>query len=235
MRTMDAPLQVPATRVDWTQIDTVLLDMDGTLLDLSFDNWFWQSHVPHAYARLHGLSPTEAQEQLRPRFAAAQGTLDWYCIDYWSGQLGLDVRALKHEVRDRVDWLPGAAQFLGYLARSGKRRILVTNAHPQTLAIKDARVSLARWLDELHSTHSYGLPKESKGFWPRLAARVPFDPQRTLFIDDSLPVLLAAREFGIRWLRAIRRPDQSQPARDTGEFAGVDSIAELIDEHATAG
>jgi len=235
MAAMEAPLQVPAARVDWTEIDTVLLDMDGTLLDLKFDNWFWQSHVPRAYARLHGLTPAQSQERLRPRFAAAQGTLDWYCIDYWSRELGLDVRALKHDVRDQVEWLPGATEFLASLARSGKRRILVTNAHPQTLAIKDARVSLAGWLDEVHSTHSYGLPKEVPEFWPRLAARVRFDPQRTLFIDDSLPVLAAARAFGIRWLRAIRRPDQGRPARDTGEFAGVDSIAELIDDRPTAG
>ena len=235
MATMDNPLQVPAARVDWTQIDTVLLDMDGTLLDLRFDNWFWQTHVPDAYARRHGLTALEAQQQLQPRFSAAQGTLDWYCIDYWSQQLGLDIRALKHDVRDQVDWLPGAADFLTHLAASGKRRILVTNAHPQTLAIKDARVSLARWLDELHSTHSFGLPKESQAFWPRLAARVPFDPQRTLFVDDSLPVLSAARAFGIRWLRAIRRPDLGRPARDTGDFAGVDSIAELIGDRTSGG
>ncbi len=35
--------------IDWDNIDTVLLDMDGTLLDLGFDNWFWQPHVPEQY------------------------------------------------------------------------------------------------------------------------------------------------------------------------------------------
>ena len=32
--------------IDWTRIDTILLDMDGTLLDLGFDNFFWREHVP---------------------------------------------------------------------------------------------------------------------------------------------------------------------------------------------
>ena len=225
MGRMDVPAPAP---LPWAQIDTVLLDMDGTLLDLRFDNWFWQTHVPGVYAARHGLSHDAAGALLRPRFAAAQGTLDWYCIDHWSRELGLDIRAMKRDVRDRVELLPGAGEFLDHLVRSGKRRILVTNAHPETLAIKLARVPLGRWLEELHSTHEYGAPKETADFWPRLAARVPFDPARTLFVDDSLPVLRAARDYGIRWLRAIRRPDRGQPARDTADFHGVDSIAELV-------
>ncbi|MCP4043692.1 MAG: haloacid dehalogenase, partial [Gammaproteobacteria bacterium] len=32
--------------INWNSIHTVLLDMDGTLLDLHFDNQFWLEHVP---------------------------------------------------------------------------------------------------------------------------------------------------------------------------------------------
>ena len=32
-------------------VDTVLLDMDGTLLDLAFDNYFWQKLVPETWGR----------------------------------------------------------------------------------------------------------------------------------------------------------------------------------------
>jgi putative hydrolase of the HAD superfamily len=46
-----------AAAIDWSRIDTVLLDMDGTLLDLRFDNWFWQELIPSRYAAAHGLSP----------------------------------------------------------------------------------------------------------------------------------------------------------------------------------
>jgi 5'-nucleotidase len=34
--------------LDWNNIDTVLLDMDGTLLDLAFDSQFWLQDVPQA-------------------------------------------------------------------------------------------------------------------------------------------------------------------------------------------
>ena len=218
----------PATPLPWDQIDTVLLDMDGTLLDLRFDNWFWQEHLPTVYAAAHQLEPEAALALLMPRFAAARGRLDWYCIDYWSRELGLDIPAIKRGVREQVAWIPGAEAFLVRLRALGKRRVLVTNAHPETLAIKDEHVDLIGHLDAVYSTHPFGAPKEDPAFWPRLAAAAPFDPARTLFVDDSLPVLAAAHDYGIAWLRAIRRPDSGRPARDTAGFVGVDSVAELL-------
>ena len=217
-----------AIAVDWDAVDTVLLDMDGTLLDLRFDNWFWLEHVPAAWGRERGLAAGAALAALAPRFAAARGTLAWYCIDHWSCELGLDIRALKRGVREQVAWIPGAEQFLARLATLGKRRALVTNAHPETLAIKDGHADLAGHLDAVYSTHAFGAPKETEAFWPRLQAVERFDPARTLVVDDTLPVLAAARGFRIRWLRAIRRPDSGQPPRDTGDFVGVDSVAELL-------
>lgn len=39
---------------NWKTIDTVLLDMDGTLLDLHFDNHFWLSLVPQEFKQATG-------------------------------------------------------------------------------------------------------------------------------------------------------------------------------------
>jgi len=126
--------------VDWSAIDTVLLDMDGTLLDLRFDNWFWQDHIPALWARRHAIPLDDARAVLAPRFEAAVGTIDWYCIDHWSRQLDLDVGAIKRAAASEVRFLPGAEDFLARLGAAGKRRVLVTNAHPETLAIKNARI-----------------------------------------------------------------------------------------------
>jgi 5'-nucleotidase len=223
MKTMDASFAV-----DWSGIDTVLLDMDGTLLDLRFDNWFWQDLIPAHYARANGLTAERTREVLRPKFLASMGTLDWYCIDYWSRELALDIEAIKRGVHEQVRFLPGALEFLGALKRLGKRRVLLTNAHPTTLAIKNERVDLQRHLEISYSTHPFGAPKEDAQFWPRFHAQEPFDPQRTLFIDDSLPVLSAARDFGIRHLRAVRHPDSGRGAKDTKEFIGIDAVAQLL-------
>ena len=214
--------------IDWSAIDTVLLDLDGTLLDLRFDNWFWSEFIPSHYGAVHGLSPLESGKVLKARFRAARGTLQWYCIDHWSRELGLDIANLKRSELQRVGYLPGAEQFLKRLAALGKRRLLVTNAHPTTLALKNERVAVMAHFDACYSTHGFAVPKESAAFWPRLQAREPFILQRTLFVDDSLAVLHAARAFGIGWLRAIRRPDSGQAAQDTDVYAAVDGIGELL-------
>jgi 5'-nucleotidase len=214
--------------LDWSAIDTVLLDMDGTLLDLRFDNWFWQELIPRRYAALHGLTAAETQGLLAPKFVEVKGTLQWYCIEYWTRELNLDIGSIKREALARVGFLPGAEEFLGKLKASGKRRVLVTNAHPSTLGIKNEQVALTQYFDACYSTHSFSYPKEDAEFWPRLAAQERFAAARTLFVDDSLPVLNAARDFGIGWLRAIRRPDSSLPPQSTGDFAAVDRVADLM-------
>ena len=213
---------------DWQQIDTVLLDMDGTLLDLHFDNHFWLEYVPARYAAKHDMPYDEAKTYCMSRYETVLGTLDWYCIDHWSEQLGLDIGLLKAEVDYLIAVLPHVTDFLDLLATAGKRRVLVTNAHQKSLALKMDRTRLHDRLDALVSSHEIGVAKEHADFWPRLREREPFDPQRTLFVDDSLSVLRAARDYGIANLLAIRYPDRRQPIRDVDEFPAVVGFEELI-------
>jgi 5'-nucleotidase len=213
---------------DWERIETVLLDLDGTLLDLAFDNFFWRTRVPQAWAQARNLSPEQASQQLQPRFRAREGTLEWYCVDYWSRELELDIAALKHLDAPQIRWLPGACEFLGRVRALGKRLVLVTNAHPTTLAIKDARTQVISHFDAGFSSHAFGAPKEQAQFWRELAKVERFDPQRSLFVDDSLPVLRAAREAGIGLIYAVQRPDSSGPARLQSEFPAVDAVADLL-------
>ncbi len=220
---MDAP-----AAVDWEGVDTVLLDMDGTLLDLRFDNWFWLTFVPSRYAAAQGISEAEAQRRLAPKFKGVAHTLQWYCIDYWTRELELDIPALKRETLPRVEFLPGAEAFLRKLRLSGKRVVLVTNSHPTTLAIKNERVALTQYFDACYSSQPFEAPKEDAAFWPRLAAHEEFSRQRTLFIDDSLRVLECARQYGIAHLRAVRRPDSGAPPQATADFAAIEGVAELL-------
>ena len=214
---------------DWTAVETVCLDMDGTVLDLRFDNLFWLEALPRRWGELHGLDAAEAWRQLAPRFAAKRGTLDWYCIDHWSEELGFDVAALKLELRDHIRYLPGAEAFLDRLRATGRRVLLTTNAHPISLGIKNARTGLERHFDELVSSHEFGVPKESPEFWARLELGHGVRPSTTLFVDDSVPVLAAARASGVRWVCQVLRPDSTRPAHPPEDgVPGVESIAELL-------
>jgi putative hydrolase of the HAD superfamily len=220
-------VQGSARPPDWSAIDTVLLDMDGTLLDLGYDKRFWEEQLPRRFAEARGLAPEEARRLMRPIFESTAGTLDWYCIEYWSRALEFDISALKRQTRHEIGWLPDARAFLERVRASGRRLALVTNAHPEILAIKDAQLGIRRRFDAVYSAHDFGEPKENPAFWPRLAARERFDAARTLFADDNAAVLGAARDHGIRWLYAVRRPVHRAPARSANGFAGVESVMEL--------
>jgi HAD superfamily hydrolase (TIGR01509 family) len=214
--------------VPWAGIDTVLLDMDGTLLDLEFDNYFWLQAVPERYARDRGLSFERACEILRPMFAAKEGTLDWYCTDYWSRQLEFDIAALKYELRERVRFLPGAEHFLRTLKDSGLRTVLVTNAHRDSLRVKANQTGLLEYMSGAISSHRYGAPKEDLRFWHSLQDEIRFDRERTLFVDDSLAVLRAARRYGVRHVVAVTHPDTTLERRIVQEFPSVHAVVELL-------
>ncbi len=218
----------PGAGLDWNAVDTVLLDMDGTLLDLHFDNHFWQVHVPGKFAEMHGLDPVEAHAECFRRYNAKAGTLDWYCVDYWTEQLQLDIVQLKHELAHLIAVHPDVPEFLDALRRIGKRVVLVTNAHRKSLSLKMANTGLSTRFDAMHVSHDYGHAKEDPAFWQALNGGEPYDPARTLLVDDSLPVLRAAREYGIAHLRAVLRPDTRQPDKDVGEFAAIRRFSEIM-------
>lgn len=215
-------------QVQWPEIEHVLLDMDGTVLDLAFDNRFWRELVPARYAEKHGLTLEIAQAKLNPLFRAQQGTLNWYCLDYWSQVTALDLIALKQEVRHWIVPLDGSADFLRELKASGRQIWLATNAHRESWAVKLRHTGLEEFFHRIVCSHDFGAPKEDERFWPRVSAAHPFNRARALFVDDNVSMLRTARDFGIRQLLAIRRPDTTQPAREVTEFPSVEKLADLL-------
>ena len=214
--------------IDWTLIDTVLLDMDGTLLDLHFDNHFWLTHLPRRYAEHHGCSLPEAQQILTQLSKSLYGTLDWYCLDFWSARIDMDIEALKREVRHLIRFRPGTLQFLAFLQQQSKRTLLVTNAHPKALQLKLDASGLDHHLPQRISSHDLQLAKENAGFWQRLRLHADLDYTRTLFIDDSLDVLRRARAEGLPHTLQILQPDTTQAPRAASEFPGVLHFEELL-------
>lgn len=213
--------------IDWSRLKTVLLDMDGTLLDLHFDNHFWLVHLPRRYAEIRGIGEEEARRYLMQMIDREKGSLNWYCLDYWSERLSLDIRMLKEEIRDRIAFRPHVQEFLQQLREQGLKTVIVTNAHQGSLSLKLETVGLAPLVDVIHSTHSFGKPKEDPSFWSDLQAVEPFELSDTLLVDDSIPVLESARRFGFEHLLAILAPDSQQPPRTAPDFVGIHHFDEV--------
>lgn len=216
--------------IDWNKIQTVFLDMDGTLLDLHYDNHFWLTHVPQRYAERHGMALAEAHADLSVRYQRVAGTMQWYCVDYWTQELALDIEKLKAEVDHLIGVHPHVTEFLPALRASGKRVTLVTNAHFKSLSLKMRRTGLNEYFDAIICAHDLGMPKEQSGFWEKLQTLESYTPETTLLVDDSLPVLRSARDYGIAHLLAVHRPDSKQPSKNVEEFEAISSFRDIMPE-----
>ena len=207
--------------------DTLMLDMDGTLLDLAYDNYMWMEHIPAEYARKHEVSEEHARDHLYAAFERIEGKLDWYCLDHWSNELDLDVVALHREQNGRIGFLPGARNFLQTVSDHHVRVLLVTNSHQHTLDIKAEVTDIVDYFDGVHTSHSLGAAKEDQPFWEALKDRESFDPARTVFIDDNVAVLQSARDFGVEMLLHITRPDTRREPRSHDNFVGIEGVGDL--------
>ena len=218
------------SKLAWKNIHTVLLDMDGTLLDLHFDNHFWLEHLPKKLAEKHNISLQAAKEIMATETEEVMGTLNWYCLDFWAEKLDIDIVEAKREIEHLISMREDSLPFIDALKASGREVILVTNAHPDSLSLKVEHTQLDLHIDQLISTHEFAVTKESQILWQNLQLKLGFNPQNTLFVDDSLGILKAAKDFGIRHLLAVSNPDSQQPIRHITEFPAVQDYRYLLDD-----
>ena len=125
-------------------------------------------------------------------------------------------------MRDQVE------PFLQQLRASEKEIILFTNAHEDTVALKMEKTGLAPAFDQTITSHSLGHAKEVKLAWEVLGARYDFDPEKSLFIDDSFAVLDSARAYGVAHLLGIKQPDSEGAPLSHPHYTLLDSFTQIM-------
>ncbi|MCP4986131.1 MAG: GMP/IMP nucleotidase [Colwellia sp.] len=217
-------------KINWSEISTVLIDMDGTILDLHFDNHFWLEYLPLRYSEKMSISIEAAKTKLKNDYLAVVGTIEWYCLDYWAERTQMPIKELKREIQHLIQLRSDAKNFLLALKASGRDVILVTNAHPDALSLKIERTQLDQYFDVLYSTHEFGVTKESQLLWQRLQDKQGFDCEKTLFIDDSLEILQSAKQYGIKHLLAVANPDSKKIANIIEDFEAITDFNLLAEQ-----
>jgi 5'-nucleotidase len=223
----EAQKQIPPN-FSWDRIDTVFLDMDGTLLDKYYDDYFWEHYVPEVYAAKNHVDIADARELLLQTYKSVESTLQWTDLDYWSDRLGLDIVALKKEISHLVNAHPHIIDYFEYMHRLGKKLYLVTNAHPKTLEVKMKQVNIDRWFERLVCSQEVGAAKEQPEFWHKLQQILPYDKERTLFADDTEKVLHSAEKFGIQHLIHIAKPSSRLPVQFSAHYQSIENFKELL-------
>ncbi len=213
----------------WNDITWVLLDMDGTLLDKHFDDYFWETLVPEEYARRQGMELALARDLVFARYQREEGTLNWTDIDFWSRELDLDIPALKEGIRHLIEVHPDTEDFLKFLRLKQKKVALVTNAHYKTISLKMNHTGLVGYFDEVVSSFDLGTPKEEVRFWEVLQEKLGFDPAQVLLVDDNAEALAAARAFGIRYPYFKAKSSSRQEAESHPDFPSIASFYEVME------
>ena len=214
--------------LDWQEIETVLLDMDGTILDLHFDDHFWLEHLPKRYSENTNISIAEAKTELASYYHEVAGTIKWYCLDYWAEKTKLPITELKKEVQHLISLRADAVDFLQALKAANKDIVLVTNAHPDSLSLKIERTQLDQYFNTLYSTHQFGVTKEFQLLWQKLQNQHGFSLEKTLFIDDSEAILQSAKTYGFTHLLAVANPDSKKAQNSINEFRAFTDFRALI-------
>lgn len=227
MKQPDPPRQI-LPDFSWSEIDTVLLDMDGTLLDSYFDDFFWEEYVPRIFAEENNLSSEEARKELLKRYRRVEKTLQWSNVDYWSEQLGLDIPELKCKIDHLIQVHPYVTDFLAFVQEHQKELLLVTNAHSKTLEIKLRKTAIGNYFSKIIPSHDIGEAKEQPLFWSKLQDLLGFDRDRTVLVDDNANVLSAADEFGLKHLIFVAKPSSRRPVSFSAEFPSITYFKELI-------
>jgi len=212
----------------WSEIDTVLLDMDGTLLDKHFDDYFWEQYLPEHYSLVHDISVEAAKKELLARYHKVQSTLDWADLDFWSRELGLDLQELKMRINHLIGVHPYVLEFFEFCLKSRKKLYLITNAHSQSLAIKLQKTAIGPWFDRIVCASEVGAAKEELVFWERLESMLGYDRKRTVLVDDTEKVLFTARDHGLGYLLFVARPSSRQRVQYSCNFPSIEYFKELL-------
>jgi len=211
------------------EVDLVLLDMDGTLLDLHYDSHFWLEFIPKQYAVVHGQEAKQAKSHVYAQYEKVYGTLPFYCYDHWCNTLGLDIHQLQHQHKYKIQWREDSLWFLKQLKKMNKKIIILTNAHPSGIALKDKQTELLSYVDLTISSHDIGQAKESECFWNAVKKTLKSDFSRAIFIDDSEKILHSAKSAGVDYVIGINKPDSEKPAQLMQNFSTICRFEEFFE------
>jgi len=203
----------------------MLVDMDGVILDNTYDNNFWQNQIPGVISKNKNISFEDAKRLAVQIFNYKKNTKDWYDVDYWSNMLNVDIEAEKRSSIsfDRIQLYEGVTETLNKL-KNNFILILITNAHRKTLNIKLEKYDLNPYFENMICAHELHYVKENIQLWYMLKSRFKLDYTKTLLIEDTINNIKVGLSAGIS--QAVYLGDESY--EDSKKILKLSSINDIF-------
>jgi putative hydrolase of the HAD superfamily len=212
-----------------TNVSDILLDIDGVLLDQSFDNLFWGELVPLELSTVQNISIENAKNEIYETAEKVKGTMPWYELEFWESKYNLDLIKVATNNCSKIAFLPRSEETLKKLADLDKRIILMTNCDRRLLNVKASIVPFMKYVDGCVSCVEIGAVKESQDFWGPAFELFNIDTEKSLFADDNINVVNSAIQAGIFNSFQVLEPtsDGSVINKPNSNFT-IKNIGELI-------
>jgi HAD superfamily hydrolase (TIGR01509 family) len=202
-----------------TDIDAVLFDMDGTLVDsehmtrLEVDGWlaergFDGSTVPDE--RLHGVTWDQIAADLQEQFGVpcTGSELDARCEHLWA--------------TSPPEPMPGVIDALRACKKAGLKLSIATSANRATAEVLAARDGFSGIFDAIVTADDIQRSKPDPQIFEVAAARLGVDPARCLVFEDSLAGLRAAKAAGMTAIAILLRCAHPPTARAIADRSIID-------------
>ena len=179
-------------------IDAVIFDLDGTLVD---SMWMWREidieylagfgiELPDdLQSCIEGMSFTETAVYFRERFGITDDIED---IKKCWNEMAWDMYA------HRVGLKPGVGDFLKKLKKSGIRTGIASSNSVELVETVLNALNIRDYFDEIHTSCEVEHGKPFPDIFLLTAERLHVSPARCLVFEDILPGIEAARAAGMK-------------------------------------
>ena len=201
----------------------ILLDLDGVILNQSYDKKFWQSWLPEHVASQTNKGIEETQVEIQLKIDSQKGTLNWYDLNYWDDLLDVDCLEIIKKHEEKCSFLDGSLAALQRLSTLKNPRYLLTNGDPRLQEYKAETLNFLEFFDSIFYSMKAGYPKEQKEFWTLARHNLNLNFEDSIFIDDDFKVVTAAIKAGVKGVVWIA-PDKKRILKN-----GIETYPSLID------